>query len=89
MVDDEKLGYHKGALESLINEKAELGRLLQIVNSLIERHSKALNKMGVDVEKFMKNLQERQQQKAQKQRGPKGGKGRSSNYDLSEEELPE
>ncbi len=65
MSDDEKLGYHKGALESLINEKIELNRLVNIVNSLINKHSEALKEMGVDVEEFAKNVQKKRRKGAQ------------------------
>ncbi len=59
MADEEKLGYHKGALESLLNEKIELVRLLQIVDSLIKKHSHSLEKMGVDVDEFIENVRKR------------------------------
>jgi shikimate 5-dehydrogenase len=80
MADEEKLGYHKGAIESLLNERSELARLLQIVNSLIEKHSKALESMGVDVEKFVEKLQQRKKDKMEEAK---------KKYDLSKEELPD
>lgn len=89
MAKEEKMGYHKGALESLVNERMELARLLQIVESLIEKHSKALQDMGVDVEEFMKNLQERQKEKLSKAKDTQKKKKEEKKYDLSKEELPE
>lgn len=85
MADEEKLGYHKGALESLVNEKIELLRLLRIVDSLVKKHSKALEEMGVDVEKFMENVQNKREERTREKAKEKKG----SNYDLSNEELPE
>lgn len=84
MVDKEKLGYHKGALESLVNERKELNRLTQIVNSLISRHGKALEDMGVDVEEFLENLQKAQRERMETVRNKEGER-----YDLTKEELPE
>lgn len=87
MSNEERMGYHKGALESLVNEKIELSRLLSIVDSLIQRHSKALQEMGVDVEKFMENVQKKREEKtkdtAQKNHRKGGDTG------LSDERLPE
>ncbi|MFP4045904.1 MAG: hypothetical protein ACLFS3_02500 [Candidatus Aenigmatarchaeota archaeon] len=63
MPQEEKIGYHKGALEALLNERSELSRLLKIVNSLVEKHGKQLEQAGVDVEQFVNNLQDRQAEK--------------------------
>ena len=49
--NEEKIGWHKGALTTLINERKELLRLLQITNSLIEAHAKALKELGIDLQK--------------------------------------
>ena len=62
---DEKTGYHKGALEALVKEKQELTRILNIVNSLIERHAGELQDAGIDVEAFLEDLMDEQQQKAE------------------------
>ena len=55
MAKEEQIGFHKGSLTTLIKEKQELERLLQIVNSLIQAHVKALKDLGVDLEKELKN----------------------------------
>ncbi len=44
---EEEIGYHKGALTTLINERNELFRMLQIVDSLIQAHSKRLQELGI------------------------------------------
>ncbi|GEM_PF-3480002 len=90
MADKEKLGYHKGALEALINEKIELSRLMKIVDSLIQRHSKSLEEMGVDVEKFIENVQRKREETAKKatEERKKASKTKED-FDLSDEELPE
>ncbi|MFP4116501.1 MAG: hypothetical protein ACLFQ8_02035 [Candidatus Aenigmatarchaeota archaeon] len=90
MSDKEKLGYHKGAMEALINEKIELSRLLKIVNSLIQRHSKSLEEMGVDVEKFIENVQKKREKSARKatEKSKRSSQDKGE-FDLSDEELPE
>jgi len=46
----EQVGFHKGALTTLAKERQELGRLLAIVEQLMQMHVKALKDMGVDLE---------------------------------------
>ena len=54
MVKEEQIGFHKGSLTTLIKEKQELERILQIVNALIQAHVKALKELGVDLAKEAK-----------------------------------
>jgi len=51
MSKEEQIGYHKGSLSTLAKERQELGRLLQIVEQLMQMHVKALKELGVDLEK--------------------------------------
>jgi hypothetical protein len=53
---EEKVGRHKGAIETLMHEKKELSRLLQIVNKQMERHMKELEEEGVDADQFIQSL---------------------------------
>lgn len=59
MEKDEKIGYHKGSLETLVKERAELARLLAIVESLIKLHVKALKDEGVDIKKEIKKAEKK------------------------------
>ena len=59
---EEQIGFHKGALATLAKEREEMGRILQIVEQLMQMHIKALKDLGVDLEKAAKAAQ-------------KGGKG--------------
>lgn len=63
----EEIGKHKGAVETLLHEKKELSRILQIVDSQLERHIKALEEAGVDTDQFIKNFQEQSQKRQQAQ----------------------
>ncbi len=47
---EEQVGFHKGALTTLANERKELVRILQIVEQLMQAHVKALKDLGVDLE---------------------------------------
>ncbi len=47
---NEQVGFHKGALTTLANERNELARILQIVEQLMQAHIKALKELGVDLE---------------------------------------
>ena len=44
---EERIGYHKGALNTLIAEQNELLRLVQITQGLIQAHAKELENLGV------------------------------------------
>ena len=55
MANEEQIGFHKGSIATLVKEREELGRLLQIVNSLLQAHVKALKDLGIDLEKELKN----------------------------------
>jgi hypothetical protein len=58
MVNEEQVGFHKGSLATLVKEREELIRLLQIVEQLINSHVKALKELGVDLEAEAKKAQE-------------------------------
>lgn len=61
----EEIGRHKGAVETLLHEKKELSRLLQIVNSQLERHLSALEEAGIDTDQFIQDIQQQGQGKQQ------------------------
>jgi hypothetical protein len=48
---EEQIGFHKGALSTLAKERQELGRILQIVEQLMQMHVGALKELGVDLQK--------------------------------------
>ena len=48
---DEQIGFHKGALSTLSKERQELGRILGIVEQLMQMHVGALKDLGVDLTK--------------------------------------
>jgi|APSaa5957512622_1039677.scaffolds.fasta_scaffold121178_2 hypothetical protein len=46
---DEQIGFHKGALSTLMKEREEMAKILQIVEQLIQMHVKALKDLGIDL----------------------------------------
>lgn len=47
--EQEKIGFHKGALATLTKEREEFIRLLQIVEQLMQLHIKELKALGIDL----------------------------------------
>ena len=48
---EEQIGFHKGALTTLAKERAEMLRILSIVEQLMQMHIKGLKEFGVDLQK--------------------------------------
>ncbi|MEK6895434.1 MAG: hypothetical protein AABX48_02850 [Nanoarchaeota archaeon] len=51
---DEEIGYHKGALNTLVAERNELLRTVQNVEAIMVAHMKRLEELGVKVPKEKK-----------------------------------
>jgi hypothetical protein len=64
MSKEELIGFHKGALNTLGNEKAELIKMIGNVDLVIQAHMKALKDLGVDLEAAAKKAQEAAQKQA-------------------------
>ena len=47
---EERIGYHKGSLSTLVAERNELFRIIQITESLIGAHIKELEALGVKIQ---------------------------------------
>ena len=50
MSKEQQIGFHKGSLTTLSKERAELSRILNIVEQLIQMHSQELKNLGVDID---------------------------------------
>jgi len=46
---DEEIGYHKGAINTLLAERNELLRIATITESLIKAHMQELEKLGIKI----------------------------------------
>ena len=47
MSKDEQIGYHKGAISTLVAERNELVRIVTITEQLVQAHVKELEKLGI------------------------------------------
>lgn len=48
--NNEAIGFHKGAINTLVNERNELIRIVQVTETLVQAHIKALEELGVKLE---------------------------------------
>ena len=56
---EEQVGFHKGALSTLVKERQELAKLVSVVDQLVALHVKALKELGVDVTQKPEGLEEK------------------------------
>ena len=47
--NEEKIGFHKGSLATLVKERQEFQRILGIVEQLMQMHISGLKELGVDL----------------------------------------
>jgi biotin operon repressor len=70
MSKEEQIGFHKGSLSTLAKERQELGRILGIVEQLMQMHVAALKQLGVDLETIAKEAQDAPKETAKKPKKP-------------------
>ncbi|MBU0466915.1 MAG: hypothetical protein KJ718_00480 [Nanoarchaeota archaeon] len=51
MSKEEEIGFHKGALNTLVNERNELIKMAQVVEQIMQAHVKRLEELGVKLDK--------------------------------------
>ncbi len=51
MPKETEIGFHQGALNTLINERNELFKMIQNIESIMQAHLKRLEELGVKVQK--------------------------------------
>jgi hypothetical protein len=51
MPKEEEIGYHKGALTTLVNERNELIKMAQTVEQIMQAHLKRLEELGVKMKR--------------------------------------
>jgi len=49
MSKDEMIGFHKGSIQTLVNERNELAKIVQITEALIKAHLEELKKLGIEI----------------------------------------
>lgn len=67
MTQEEEIGFHKGALNTLVNERNELMKMAQNVESVMQQHIKRLQELGVNIQPGQESGQQGQQNQAQNQ----------------------
>lgn len=53
MANEEQIGFHKGCLDTLMKERAELLKMASVTEQLMGMHVKGLKDLGVDLQKEM------------------------------------
>ncbi|MGD9275612.1 MAG: hypothetical protein PVJ67_00405 [Candidatus Pacearchaeota archaeon] len=48
---EEEIGFHKGALNTLVAERNELFKMMQNVEAIMQAHMKRLEELGVKLQK--------------------------------------
>ena len=51
MSKEEQIGYHKGSISTLMAERNELLRIINVTENLLNAHIKELEKLGVKLDK--------------------------------------
>ena len=51
MPKETEIGFHQGALNTLINERNELFKMIQNIEAIIQAHLKRLEELGVKIER--------------------------------------
>jgi len=59
MANEEIIGFHKGSLTTLIKERQELIKMVQVVEQIIQMHVKELKDLGVDIEQESKKTEQK------------------------------
>ena len=47
---EQEIGFHQGALNTLVNERNELIKMIQNIESIMQAHIKRLEEMGVKIQ---------------------------------------
>ena len=67
---EEQIGFHKGAISTLVKERQELQRILQIVEQLMQMHVQGLKDLGVDLESQAQQASQQQSEQNQENQEP-------------------
>ncbi len=54
---EEQIGFHKGSLSTLAKERQEMHKIVNVVEQLMQMHVKALQELGVDLQKMAQDAQ--------------------------------
>lgn len=60
MANEERIGFHKGCLDTLTKEREELLKIVSVTEQLMTVHIKFLKELGVDLQKELENAKKKQ-----------------------------
>ncbi len=67
---EERIGFHKGAISVLAKERAEMLRIVSVVEQLMQMHIKALADLGVDISEANEQKPEEKQDNKKTEKKP-------------------
>ncbi len=62
-MNEERIGFHKGCLDTLMKEREELLKLVNVTEQLMAVHIKSLKELGVDLQKQMEEAKKKAEEK--------------------------
>ena len=84
----ENIGFHKGSIQTLMGEKAELLKMISTVDQLIQAHNNALKEFNIDyIEELKEQAQSYKEDSKKQQKFPSLPK--KENKSKKEETYPE
>lgn len=54
-MNEERIGFHKGCLDTLMKEREELLKIVAVTEQLMSMHIKSLKELGVDLQKQLED----------------------------------
>ena len=84
MSRQERIGFHKGALDTLVKERQELMKLVSITSKLIEMHVSGLKELGIDLTKQVQAAKEQTQPQIQPQKQSKAKPAKKKKDDFGD-----
>jgi len=60
MSNEERIGFHKGCLDTLMKEREELLKIVSVTEQLMTVHIKSLKELGVDLQKDLEEARKKQ-----------------------------
>ncbi len=47
----EKIGFHKGSISTLLKEREEMIKIINVIDNLLEAHTDELKKLGINIKR--------------------------------------
>lgn len=63
MANEERIGFHKGCLDTLMKEREELLKMVSVTEQLMSLHVKSLKEFGIDLQKELEEARKKSAEK--------------------------